>query len=319
MTSRRLSLWLFFSIILTLSACNLPRNQASTETSPNAVFTAAAQTVEAQLTQNALLAPATPVPPSPLPAATIAQTALPSETTLPLPQDTPAGTLVTPICDAAQFITDVTVPDGTQYSPGTPFTKTWRLKNIGACTWDASYTILFDTGDAMGGPASIPLSGTVAPGETVDLSVNLLAPAANNTYRGYWRLRNGAGVMLPVSGGYNSKSFYVEIKVSNGSGGSSETLFAVTSIGFNVSRSGTCASGKYVITATITVSKAGQVTYNWLYSDGGSGPSGSLDFSGAGSQSISVEWNTNLTGLWTDLYIDNPNHQQFGRATLNCP
>ena len=100
MTSRRLSLWLFFSIILTLSACNLPRNQASTETSPNAVFTAAAQTVEAQLTQNALLAPATPVPPSPLPAATIAQTALPSETPLPLPQDTPAGTLVTPICDA---------------------------------------------------------------------------------------------------------------------------------------------------------------------------------------------------------------------------
>src|SRR5512143_3278895 len=38
-------------------------------------------------------------------------------------------------CDWAQFVADVTVPDGTSYAPGTTFTKTWRLKNIGSCTW----------------------------------------------------------------------------------------------------------------------------------------------------------------------------------------
>ena len=39
-------------------------------------------------------------------------------------------------CDWAQFITDVTVPDGAKYEPGATFKKTWRLKNIGTCTWD---------------------------------------------------------------------------------------------------------------------------------------------------------------------------------------
>jgi len=34
-------------------------------------------------------------------------------------------------CDWAQFISDVTVPDGTKYEPGATFKKTWRLKNIG--------------------------------------------------------------------------------------------------------------------------------------------------------------------------------------------
>jgi len=37
-----------------------------------------------------------------------------------------------PSCNWAQFVTDVTVPDGTYLAPGTTFTKTWRLKNIAA-------------------------------------------------------------------------------------------------------------------------------------------------------------------------------------------
>lgn len=320
MKSRHLNL-VFLGAILVLGACNLPTKQTSPQNSPDAIFTAAAQTVEARLTQNSLLIPATPILASPVPAATDLPPATSSvtETPIPLPQTTTLPTTSAPVCDAAQFIIDVTVPDGTIYNPGTAFTKTWRLKNIGSCTWDSTYAVVFETGDAMSGPASIPLTGTVAPGQQVDLSVNLQAPAANNTYRGYWRLRNGAGVLLPVTGGYNTKSFYVEIKVKNGTGSSSDSPFAVTSVGFTVARSGDCATGKYVITANITVNKAGQVTYTWQYSDGGSGPSGSLDFSGAGSQSLSVDWNTSASGLWADLYIDNPNHQQFGRAVLNCP
>lgn len=45
-------------------------------------------------------------------------------------------------CDWAQFITDVTVPDGTKYEPGETFEKTWRLKNIGTCTWTISYSLV---------------------------------------------------------------------------------------------------------------------------------------------------------------------------------
>ena len=96
----------------------------------------------------------------------------------------PAATLTTQraaafsTCDWAQFITDVTVPDGTPFSAGATFTKTWRLKNIGSCTWTTSYALVFDTGSIMGGPASVNLPNNVAPGQTVDISINLTAPGS---------------------------------------------------------------------------------------------------------------------------------------------
>ena len=31
--------------------------------------------------------------------------------------------------DRAQFLADVTVPDGTRFDPGQAFTKTWKLRN----------------------------------------------------------------------------------------------------------------------------------------------------------------------------------------------
>jgi hypothetical protein len=117
----------------------------------------------------------------------------------------------TAVCDQAEFIKDVTVPDGTVLTPGSVFKKTWRLKNAGTCTW-AGYTLVFDSGEAMS-PVIDPI-GTVAPGQEVDVSVTFTAPAANNTYRSYWRLRNPSGVLLPVLGGNQGKSFFVEIKVA---------------------------------------------------------------------------------------------------------
>ena len=38
-------------------------------------------------------------------------------------------------CDQAQFVSDLTAPDGSSFAPGAAFTKTWRLMNIGTCTW----------------------------------------------------------------------------------------------------------------------------------------------------------------------------------------
>src|ERR1700690_4030842 len=52
-------------------------------------------------------------------------------------------------CNWAQFIADVTIPDGTSVTPGATFTKTWRLKNIGNCTWSTSYALVFSSGTAM--------------------------------------------------------------------------------------------------------------------------------------------------------------------------
>jgi hypothetical protein len=115
-------------------------------------------------------------------------------------------------CDAAQFVTDVTIPDGTRLTAGTAFTKTWRIKNAGTCTWTTSYSLVFVNGEKMGGPDALALPQTVAPGQTVDLTVNLVAPSAAGTYFGYWQLRNSSGTQFGI-GTSADKSFWVEIIV----------------------------------------------------------------------------------------------------------
>jgi len=88
----------------------------------------------------------------------------------------------------AAFVSDVTVPDDTAFAPGQSFTKTWRVRNTGTCAWEAGTTLIFSSGDRMGGPDSVPV-GAVAAGSTVDVSVNLTAPTSYGTYRGNWQLR----------------------------------------------------------------------------------------------------------------------------------
>ena len=199
---------LLFIIIFILAACNLPSNAPATE-EPNAVFTAAALTVQAMSTQ------ATPfnTPTLPPPPATNTAVSLP---TLAVPTSTVAVP-PTASCDLAQFVKDISIPDGSVFAPSATFTKTWRLKNAGTCTWSGSQ-LVFDSGDSMSGTSPTPI-GTVSPGQEVDLSVNLTAPTTNGSYRGYWRIRNASGVLIPVLGGTQGKSFFVDIKVAVSSSG----------------------------------------------------------------------------------------------------
>jgi hypothetical protein len=167
--------------------------------------TSAAQTVAAQLTQVAIQQTIAPQ---------VTDTPAPPTNTLPPPAtETPAPPTVTPtpVCtDLATFISDVTVPDNTYFAPSQSFTKTWRLKNIGTCTWTTSYALVFDSGNIMSGPASQNLAGSVPPGANFDISVVLTSPASNGTHRGNWKLRNDRGTIFGLSGG---GPFYVQIIV----------------------------------------------------------------------------------------------------------
>jgi hypothetical protein len=78
------------------------------------------------------------------------------------------------------------------------FTKTWRLKNLGTCTWTPAYQIVFRDGEGYNGPASIPLGATVSPGATIEISINLTAPAAPGTYEGFWQLQDVTGKSFGV-------------------------------------------------------------------------------------------------------------------------
>lgn len=129
------------------------------------------------------------------------------------PEATVEATPEIEICtDRAEFIADVTVPDGADFSPGQAFVKTWRLRNSGTCTWTSSYDLVFDHGDAMGGPASQALPGLVHPGAAVDLSINLTAPGSEGGYKGYWLLRNSEGMLYGIGANANV-AFWVEIEV----------------------------------------------------------------------------------------------------------
>ena len=91
---------------------------------------------------------------------------------------------------AARFVRDITVFDGTQMGPLTPFTKIWRLKNTGEVPWPPGTRMLFVGGDQMTTEMSVPLSRATAvqPGEEVDVAVEMVAPQALGRYLGYWRL-----------------------------------------------------------------------------------------------------------------------------------
>lgn len=206
---------LLLCLSLLMGACNLP---GSTD-SAGGVETAAAQTVAAQQTLDAEDSPTATDTSAPSPSDT------PEPSNTPEPSDTPEPS-ATPTeeedCDAIDFVADVTIPDGTDFAAGDTFTKTWRLLNAGTCTWTTSYALVFDSGNAMGGPASQALSGTVAPGDNVDISVDLTAPATDGTYRGNWKLRNADGVIFGLPG-----PFYVEIDVV-GAGGAGNTTTTIT-------------------------------------------------------------------------------------------
>lgn len=196
---------LTFALVMSylLAACNLP----SGEPTADVLATSAAETVAALLTQPAQVT---------LPPPVATDTPMPSTDTPLPPTDTPVGpspTVGTAGCtDKATFISDVTVPDDTNIPPGNSFVKTWRLQNSGTCTWNTGYALVFSSGNNMSGPASVPFTGTIAPGSTVDLSVNLTAPSGSGTYKGNWLLRNDSGVLFGIGASANV-AFWVQIVV----------------------------------------------------------------------------------------------------------
>ncbi|MBI3162463.1 MAG: hypothetical protein HYZ23_08130 [Chloroflexi bacterium] len=309
--------------ILLLSACNLPADNAE-----DIASTAAAETLNALLSATPLV---TIVVNTPNPTVTLGAPATLTPIPAPLSTNTPIAT-ATSNCNVAQFVTDVTIPDGTLMTSGQAFVKKWRVKNIGSCAW-TGFSLVFDSGDSMGGPASKPIS-TVNPGQEIDLEVNLTAPSTPGTYRGYWRIVTNGNVLVPIVSGHQGKSFYVDIKVQ-ATTTISPTLtftptptitltpttfvFTVTNVTFNVS--GSCPNFNY--TFSITTNGPGTVTLHRVFSDGSADPlPGSYVFSAAGTQTspiIPLTFNTPGSSYWVDVYVDSPNNKQFGRATFTCP
>ena len=177
--------------LLILTACYLPARKPAENA--GSIQTSIAQTVEVRQTQIAfetLVSSLTAQPTqtilpgmiTPVATNTIVTTYIPSTST-PIPAS----------CDWAAYVDDISIPDGTLLLPGQDFTKTWRLKNIGTCTWSPEYSIVFMEGSSLGAPASVKLNNTVVPGSTIDVSVTMKAPNIAGSYTSNWLLKNTSG------------------------------------------------------------------------------------------------------------------------------
>jgi hypothetical protein len=96
-------------------------------------------------------------------------------------------------CDQAGFVSDGTVPDGTRLKSSAAFTKVWIVRNLGTCTWAEDYALVFFDGELMAGKSPITLGRELAPGDSMEISVNLVAPAAGGVYTSRWMLHNSSG------------------------------------------------------------------------------------------------------------------------------
>jgi len=210
---RKLFIVISFGLIfgIALSGCNYPGRETPTS-QVDALNTAAAQTVQAQQTSIAQTAQATKQEQEPEPTQTLSpepseEPGSPTATLAPTSTPTKAPTQTPEVeCNQAGFVAE-TIPDGTDFDPGEEFTKTWTLENTGTCTWDANYDVVFVEGVALDAPASTPLtSGTVKPGETVKISMDLKAPIAAGTHRGDFKLRDQDGVLFGI--GENDGNFW---------------------------------------------------------------------------------------------------------------
>ena len=155
--------------------------------------------------------------PTPTPTETPTLTPTPTATETPEPSPTKEPPTEEACYDEATFIDDITIPDGTELEPDTPFTKTWRLLNEGTCTWTPNYKLIFVSGDQMSGPDSQQMvTVEVPPGASIDVSVDLEAPSTPGTYQGYWGLRSASGARFGI--GPAASSFYLKIEVLEAGG-----------------------------------------------------------------------------------------------------
>lgn len=131
------------------------------------------------------------------PAPTATPVVPPTATPVPIVSPTPV-----PCINGMRYVADLNYDDNNMTSPppvppGQPFSKGWRIQNSGTCTWNSSYQLVFVSGNVPGasmGGQPTPIQGQVAPGQTTDIFVNLVAPLQPGVYQGIWQMRDAQGV-----------------------------------------------------------------------------------------------------------------------------
>ncbi len=147
------------------------------------------------------VAPTAAPPAGPAPA--LSPTASPSPTEAPiLPPSPVAAPLALGVgqdpancTNRAALYGTLTVPDGTPFTPGSQFKKTWLVMNTGTCTWGSAYQLVFAGGDPLGAPKKIPMPNA-RPRQVVQVSVDMTAPTAPQSYESAWAFESPQGYLF---------------------------------------------------------------------------------------------------------------------------
>jgi len=211
MTIRHITITILLALLI--GAC-APATTPAPTPDVAAIYTAAAQTVVAEISATAaaaasltpLASPTTEPTQPPADEPTVTVTVTVDLLTTPVIIGTPLG-----LCDDSNYnpaTVDVTysdIPTIPEVTAGQDFIKTWKIRNTGACTWGAGYTVVFAYGEKMNGvPAAINVP--VTPNQEVDVSVQFKAPAKAGQYVSTWRMANASGSAF-------GQFFYVKIIV----------------------------------------------------------------------------------------------------------
>jgi hypothetical protein len=294
---KRIILLLAVSSLL-FAGCVSGTNQPTTEE----MQTRIANTVVALQTQVASQPTSTPLPTVGLPTFTSVPTLLPTATHIP-----PTAT-TTPVFSISK-VEDLSGTTGTTLKGGQTFVQTWRLTNGGTEAWSKDYKIIFVSGDNMG-ITSITIGKVVYPGSTYEVSVTFTAPVKTGSSTANFMMETPNGYKFGL--GLIDRPWSIKINIEN--------LFEVTAASVTASAnpySGTCPA-TITLTPTITVNGSGTVTYYMRIGSGISDPT-ALVFTASGSANgNSVNWpiDASMTSLSVNVYIDNPNHQDFGTLTI---
>jgi len=208
MLRRKFVVMLTLLAALILSACGGGEAEPTPTLSVEQIETRAVTTYQAQLTQTALALPTSTPFPTNTPIAVVTFVS-PTTSSAILPTNTTVvGSGGSSACYGLSFVSDVTIPDNTEVTPGQSFTKTWKVLNSGTCAWEAGFVFNNVGGSAMGGKA-VTLNQSVESGRQYEFSVPMVAPTdQSGEVQGTWRLSDANGsffgdgvfVLVEVSG-----------------------------------------------------------------------------------------------------------------------
>jgi hypothetical protein len=174
---------IFLILIVFIFACDITNNASEDDTSNQKDLEMELTRVVMHQTQTAMAAPAT------------TEKEQPDDDKSDSEQDKEDGSEDETSCNASRMVSE-TVPDGTRFQAGETFTKSWTIRNAGDCDWTTDYEFVYESGDQMGGDASMNMPSVIEPGETVTLSIDFTAPTADGSYTGVWRLKADDGEKL---------------------------------------------------------------------------------------------------------------------------